>query len=202
MQSEVQIAMAQARQAQQMYRPKDLLEGRMAVQSTAQIKEVTRRTVTPKNGNPPFLLYEIEDSNGTKWTTKKDDLALTAHALVGKSATIEGSIVENGRFKNYYLNGIWESNGVPAPETAIVPTVIPDSTPSFRDTTDDKDISIWRQVATKVAAQMSEGPDEFWKNVEILMTFYATGQHPDTEGEYATAASQATHFTGDDDIPF
>lgn len=205
MPSEVEAAMAQALRAQQLYRPKDLIEGRKNVQSVGLVKEVSRRTVTPKNGTPPFILFDIEDSNGIKWTTKRDDIALTAHALVGKTATFEGTIRENGRFKDYFLNSISEANGAtPAPQTA---SVIPDSTPTptiqtpqIPDVTLEKEMMIWRQVATKVAAQMSEGPGEFWQNVETLIAFYATGNHPGDA--YVETAPQPAQDASYDDIPF
>ena len=172
------------------------------MQQTSLVKEVTRRTVTPKNGAPAFLLYEIEDANGIKWTTKKDDLALTAHTLVGKTATFEGLIKENGQWKNYYLNGIWEASDIPAPDPApFIPETTSTSTATIPDTTEEKETRISRMTATKVAAHMSEGPGEFWQNVQTLMTFYVTGQHPEGE-EYATTVTQTPANDPYADIPF
>lgn len=171
-----------------------LKEGRTRLQTIATIKEVTKRNIEPKSGAAPFTLFEIEDSEGTKWTTKKQGLALEAHSLVGKLVSINGTIKENGNFKNYYLEGLTEAQGVPDTFTQTN-----GNSNTFRDTSGDNQESIYRQVATKVAAVLSDDSPSFWENVNLLMTYYRTGEQPGQEGNFATAAA----FTDvDSDIPF
>ena len=173
-------------------------EGRGEVEVTAVVKEVTRKNVTPKSGGDPFTLYEITAGDKT-WATKKQDIALTAHSLVGKTARIEGRVQQNGNFTNYYINSIQETDA-PATTSDVFDSPIPSSNGSTAVPT-DRDESIYRQVATKVAAQLADTPTDFWQNVDTLMNFYRTGQHPSQEENYAQTATQ-TDFAGDDDIPF
>jgi hypothetical protein len=187
------------------YRGTDLLpitEGRTKLQTTAMIKEVTKRNIEPKSGAAPFTLFEIEDSDGTKWTTKKQGLALEAHSLVGKMASIDGTIKENGQYKNYYLEGITEAGNLPAAlisENGHSASNLLPATVDVRDTSGNRDEQIWRQTACKVAAVLSDDPVSFWENVDRLLNYFRTGEHPGQEEQtYATAST----FTGDDNIPF
>lgn len=173
-------------------------EGRGFMEVVAVVKEVTRKNIQPKNGSDPFTLYEITAGDNI-WTTKKQDIALTAHSLVGKTAMITGSVQQKGNYTNYFINSIQETD---APVTGL--DVFGDSTPtsSMNGASSDRDENIHRQVATKVAAQLADNPTDFWQNVDTLMQFYRTGIHPYQEENYATVGTQEASPTGDDDIPF
>lgn len=176
----------------------------MQVETT--ILGVTQKEITKKDGGK-MVLFEVDTSDGTTWTTGKNELALDANNRVGQQAIIDGTIKENGKFKNYYLNSITDSpNSVTAPS---VNSPSPTTTPVFPTTASAgnstitwnipsagawtaKDQSIWRQTATKVAAHISDGdPQTFWQNVDELVKYYETGEKP----AFVTANST-------DDIPF
>lgn len=177
---------------------------------TSTITGVTKKLVTPKNGSPPFDLFEIEDGTGVKWTTKKKDLALTAHALVGRSVLITGDVKQNGNYTNYYLTAIKEATRDELIASATGTRTLENTTfldPPTRAAVADneREEKIFRQVATKVAATMSDTSDDFWTNVRVLLDFYRTGNFP----EYATAGASYGHDTYTsstdddiDDIPF
>lgn len=172
-------------------------EGRGEVEVVSVVKEVTRKNITPRNGGDPFMLYEIVAGDKT-WTTKKQEIALTAHSLVGRLAAIEGRAQQKGNYTNYYINSIRETDAPETTEDPFSETIIPTTA---NGASSDRDESIYRQVATKVAAHLADTPADFWQNVDTLMNFYRTGQHPSQGETYAQTATQ-TDFTGDDDIPF
>lgn len=170
-------------------------EGGGSMEVIAVVKEVTRKNIEPKNGGEPFTLYEIAAGDNV-WTTKKQDIALTAHSLVGKTAMIEGSVRQNGKYTNYFINSIMETD---APVTGA--DVFGGSDiPTTNGGSSSRDEQIWRQTATKVAAQLADTPTDFWQNVDTLMNFYRTGVHPGQEEDYATVGTQTEG--PDDDIPF
>jgi hypothetical protein len=187
------------REAEELAIKSAVKERRGKVEVTAVVKEVGRKQVTPKSGANPFTLFEITAGDHT-WVTKIQDIALTAHSLVGKNVIIDGKVEQNGNYTNYYINSIKEaddSTSVIAPTTVEIPL----STTS-NGKSPEEEAKIHRQVATKVAALLADTPIDFWQNVDSLMTFYSTGNHPyqgDTNGESTT---QATQFQGDDGIPF
>lgn len=177
----------------------------MIVEQT--ITGVTKKNVTKKDGSP-LTLYDITTSEGTTWTTAKDGLALEAHSRVGRLVAIDGEIKENGRFRNYYINGLMDPGELNAQPVSL--NGIPDATPTIplSDTGDNgKQEQIHRQTATKVAVQMSDTPKAFWENVQVLMDFYNTGNFPDFSDnqfipESAIAAGVGSGSVIDDDIPF
>lgn len=175
------------------------------------ISGVTKKKVTSKKTGREMVIYEITTEEGTTWTTTQDQLALEAHSRVGHLVAIDGKIEQNGNFKNYYLNGIQDPGELNATITQVGDKTIPDA--GIQDTSDERDEKIFRQVATKVAANMSASPRDFWENVDILMNFYRYGDTPDytTDSipdsnhfvpEGAIAAGVGVGDTVDDDLPF
>ena len=150
-----------------------------------QIEDVTQRTANSARG--PFQIYEVQMA-GTQYRARKPvyDLALT---LRGQTVYAETRLERNGQWDNYYVDAIMrppDSLGLPAePQQQVAQAVQHNQEPQGQAQVQgyiptDKDRIIWRQTATKVAADLlgpSEGEDAFWANVEKLIWFYETGQH-------------------------
>lgn len=204
----------------------------------ATITAVNRKTINRKSDNKTITLYEIQDSTGAKTSTSRRDLANEAHRLLQQTAELSVRVEQNGSYENRYLDDIRASTGAVQRQTQQPFPEVPQSTPQQapqepRIVADGegtaKDWTVWRQTATKVAAQLATTPQEFWDNVGQLITFYATGlqpeltppprqqqQEPVTSYAPAQAAQQAAerfipenvpqtddHYTHtDDDIPF
>lgn len=166
-------------------------EGKGQLEVIAVVKEVTKKHIVPKNGGMEFDLYEIEAGDHV-WTTKKQDIALSAHALVGQAALINGKVQQKGNYTNYYIDSIAESDSLP--------TKIPMDMVESNNGSTSRDESIYRQVATKVAAQLADNTNDFWQNVNILLHFYRTGEQPGQGTSDEMVAAQT--YAGDDDIPF
>ena len=173
-------------------------KGANSVEVVAVVKDVSRKQITPKNGGNPFTLFEIDAGDNT-WTTKRQELALTAHSLKGRTAVISGKVEQKGNYTNYYLDSIAETDAPPTSDIFDTPTA---TIPESNGNNDAREENIHRQVATKVAAQLADNPADFWQNVDTLMRFYQTGVHPQQEGTNGVAATQEEGFTGDDNIPF
>ena len=148
---------------------------------------VSSRTVTRKKDGKTITIFEIVDSHDRKWTTSRRDLANEAYGLVNKAAEIEGRMEQNGSYENFYLDDIREAvASAQRPQEGIPESR--QSAPEQQNITGDgegtaKDWSIWRQCATKVSAQISQTPAEFWANVPQLVTYYATGLMPEIREE-------------------
>lgn len=208
----------------------------------AVIQGVESRDVNRKRDGVKITLYEITTNSGVL-TASRRQVAEAAYGLIGKPAELTIDEVEKNGFTNYYLNKVEAPfNGAqtttigqqqaqqpqktafrpPAqPQQHVVETVIPPQTAIPQAQTGmngaEKDTSIYRQVATKVAAWLV-GPggsaDDFKQNVARLMNFYETGEWladdfstPDMSGgrqfiPEGVNTEQTVPFTGDDDIPF
>lgn len=190
------------------------------------ITGVTRKNVTKRDGST-MVLFEIETRDGTTWTTAKEDLALEAHSRVGLLTAIDGTVKENvGKdrngnpktYTNHYLNALADAGdlNVTIRDTREVGNSIPEKV-TYREevsrgwapteTQDERQDSIYRQVAAKVAAAMSGTSEEFWQNVEILIEFFRTGQTP-SENKFIPKQEEkipvGAAVTADpyDDLPF
>jgi hypothetical protein len=160
------------------------------------IEDVTSRQANSARG--PFTIYEVQMA-GTQYRARKPvyDLALT---LRGQTVYAETRLEKNGQWDNYYVDAIMrppdqqqlpdqpqQVNQAPQTQTQqqVAQAVQHYQEPQGQAQVQgyiptDKDRIIWRQTATKVAADLlgpSDGEDSFWANVEKLMWFYETGQH-------------------------
>lgn len=215
----------------------------MIVDTTVQ--GVTFRDVNRKSDGKSIRIYEIVDGNNTKWTTSRIDIANEANAKLGQPVQISGRQEINGVYENFYLDAIGSPNGltpppsqqfpipetiaaqithVPAPQAAPQPQPAPIPTPPPPPVEiaptgpTDKDWTIWRQVATKVAVNLSATPAEFWANTEDLIRYYAYGVKPQLQA-IVTSPPTGNQFVpeqafsdpgpdpnapeySDDDIPF
>lgn len=169
--------------------------------------------------------YEFQAQGVGKVATKKLDIAQQAQKLQGQTVTI--SITEqvstninphtNQPFVNRYLNSAVPSSGVaaeahqqPVQATQGFVQAQPQVGPTDRDT------SIYRQTATKVAAHLlSHFPEQertlnsFEKLTARLIQFYGSGQWSNEQAIAAEAQAVAAETGGtfgvpttDDDIPF
>lgn len=167
----------------------------------------------------PFTVYEITDTNGTKWQCKQP-VYNQATQLMGHTVTINGSVKQNGDYTNYYINEIMgapqmqppptqmqpsmvdyiSTNVVAANGAPLVPPVVVESwTPHISEI--QKNESIHRQVAAKVAANLTTDTQQFWGIVGELFNYFQTGTNPN----HAAAVEMAQAFPGshpDNDIPF
>lgn len=154
----------------------------------AVITGVSPRTVTRKSDGQQFTIYEV-NANATNYQARKDVFDQAA-ALVGQPVLMEVRTEQKGTFTNHYVDSIAANGPAPVPVTTSAPVYTAPSTTStaasFTVTggaslpaPPNRDLTIWRQTATKVAAHLSKTPSEFWKNVNDLILFYETGQEPD-----------------------
>lgn len=179
---------------------------------TALIDRVDQRTITKRDGTNAMIYEVYVVGFDQPLSTFKRTIAESAHSLVGQPAEIHYQAKRNGEFTNYYLNQILPPPSNPverAQRAAEAPPLLSQaaglsqpSQPSQGLTTpssgiNDKDRSIHRQTAAKVAAtlfaaQPSDAPT-FWENVQRLTEYFDTGQIP---GQNLVAEGL------DDDIPF
>jgi hypothetical protein len=145
------------------------------------VEDVISRQANSARG--PFQIYEVQ-MGGTPYRARKPvyDLALT---LRGQQVYAETRQEQNGQWTNYFVDSLalapqgqaqnlaapQYGNQVPEPQAyAEAPSYVPTG----------KDVIIWRQTATKVAADLlgpGDSEESFWANVEKLIWFYETGQH-------------------------
>lgn len=190
---------------------------------------------TRQVGQNNSTLWEAITPDGTKWVTFKAGLGNKASALAGQLVDIEGTIEQkdNSNFVNYRLNKIQAANGGVAEAAARAAGAAAGATEvtyeqfaqgqreqnsASEKAQAKKDLSIHRQVATKVAAAIvgpGDTPGDFWGNVEDLLAFYQTGMVP-TAHASGTAMTVTSHshemqqesqqndqfVHTDDDIPF
>lgn len=190
---------------------------------------------TRQVGQNNNTLWEAVTPDGTKWVTFKAGLGNKASALAGQIVDIEGTIEqkEDSNFVNYYLNKIQASNGgvaeaaAKAAGAAAGATEVTyeqfaqgqrDQNAATEKAQKQKELSIHRQVATKVSAVLvsaNDTPGDFWANVEDLVAFYQTGMVPTAyaSGTPMTVTSHSNELPKpnpqndqflhtDDDIPF
>lgn len=187
---------------------------------------VEMRDVRRKSDNQQFTMYEVSTQQGMKATTTKRDLAEQAFDLKGQKALLMVKEVPKGEYTNYYLQAVYPSPGLKslqeassqalgssenfkAPSTMFEPPLpspappaatrdIPEAGSTEAGST-EKDLTIWRQTAAKVSAQISNTADEFWANLDQLVRYFDTGSKPNDQLDMAPAgASDAP----DDGIPF
>lgn len=151
------------------------------------IESVYSKVVNRKSDGRAITIFEITDSNGTKWTTSRKDLAGEANRLLNQRATVQGREEQKGEFLNHYLEDVRAANGSPpAPPQApphvqqnSPPPQIPQAPPVGSWTATEKDFNIMRQTAAKVSAHLSHTPAEFWSNVDDLVDYFAYGTKPE-----------------------
>lgn len=154
------------------------------------VKDVEARKIK----NNTETIYDIVIQDGTKWTAWTRELAERAYGLKDTLALLEVEVKQNGNFTNRTLKSIAakvdagfapalsameQSIGRTFTEAYIDSSPGPQFTEAPREGSGtEKDISIWRQVAGKVAGQISTDRTEFWENVEQLYNYFSTGIIP------------------------
>jgi hypothetical protein len=160
------------------------------------------RLVTPRDPSKnAFTLYEIFDNQGGKWVVRQD---VYNHALplIGQLVTAVCRVEQNGQYTNFFIDSVDPAGGgptyVPAQQAQTAqaqyaPT--PQQTqqipvqPMMAQTERERQQSIHRQTAGKVAAGISSTADEFWSNVQAIFHWFETGQIPQTVATQQTAES-------------
>ena len=164
------------------------------------VEDTLTRTANSARG--PFQIYEVL-MGGTPYRARKPVFDL-AQTLRGQQVYADTRVEQKGEWTNYFVDSLTlpqpgpyqgqpQNSYQPAqqgyqPQPAPQPTSPPNPT--------EKDRQIWRQTATKVAAFMrdqGETQQDWWMNVERLVWFYETGQHPFSGGSDGPP---------DDSIPF
>lgn len=154
----------------------------------AQVQGVQTRTVNGRNG--PFEIHEVF-INGMPHVAKRD-VWEQARAMQGQTVEMQTRTEQKGQYTNYYLdsfgNGGLVGTAPPQPSQSAPVAYQPQPAqselpafsgpqPSLSDPT-QRDLQIWRQVALKVSAQLSNSPHEFWGNLADLMRYIEHGQIP------------------------
>lgn len=177
----------------------------MSQKTNAVIVSVVPTTVNTKRG--PAVKNTITTSAGAELQTFKADMAQTAASLIGQQVEIEYDVTQNGEWTNYYPISILpasnpalqaqmaqaiQSSTLPGAQVAsnLVPGVLVSdgqnvgmlpSLPTGDYFADPKTVSIHRQVAAKVAAQLvspESTPQSFWENCEALVVYFSSGATP------------------------
>lgn len=175
------------------------------------VQSVTSRVVTKKDGKSTTI-YEIVDSDGTKWATFKNTIANEANRLVGQAVQIQGRVEQNGQWENFYIDDIRMGTGAqnralesvreaqtvqlqPHPSGPVYDATpqIPQIKRQEDQGPTEKDWSIARAVAVKVSAQLSEDPKSFWANLDALVTYLMLGLKP-PEFENAHPTQESNQF--------
>lgn len=145
----------------------------------AMITKAERFERNRKSDGKPFSIYKITTHDGTGWDTFDAGIYNMANQNVGGKALINGTIKQKDGYTNYYIDSL---TILEAPQTTVQATPEPVDFKTFaahHDASEAKrDVSIHRQVATKVAAQISEDAVEFWGNVGEIFTYFQTGEVP------------------------
>ena len=124
------------------------------METTVTIESVEGKSINTRRG--PSTVYNVETSDGKRYSTFDSKLAESAATLRGKTAVIEYQVRENVRDGKTYVNH--DLKGVqPAISPAdIVPVQITE-TPRIDSQKSDKDLSIARSVALKAAVDTATG---------------------------------------------
>jgi hypothetical protein len=186
------------------------------MQIVTRLVNAAPRIVSTRDGRQ-FTLYELFAADGTTWVAKADVFNI-AQTMVGQQVEIVGRVEQKGNFTNYYADLV-QLAGAPqathmqamqavqqAQQSAVAAGRVQQALPGSYPT--EKDHSITRQTAGKVAAQISSTPQEFWQNVQDLARYFDTGQvpvmHAGNPGQpniAAVGANDGREYT-DDDMPF
>ena len=200
----------------------------MTQQHVATITNVAPRHIQRANGQG-FDLWEVFDSNGGAWVVKPQ-VAEFAKNLIGQTVTfVTRTEVKMGnnpgqQFTNYYADALYPG----APQAQTPPQTAPStyagqSVPAPTEDPQAKTLSIYRQVAAKVAGQVCQGDlYVFWTMLPELMRYFVAGERPASIIEAEQVAAHAVRASGgsppgyaegapsnepldnrtDDDIPF
>jgi len=167
---------------------------------TAILHNYAPRQLTGRNGL--FTLHEIETSAGTYRI--RADMVPTVTQLIGAQVEMVTRVEQKGDFTNYIADHVSISERQPNATAQIMGAQQAQAQRGQQQpqqsqqvmprqvTPQEKEISIHRQVAAKVAAKISTSPDEFWNNINDLFTYFQSGQVP----------SQAVQDYAGNDIPY
>jgi len=182
--------------------------------STVTVDRVEQKTINRRDGTSGTLYQVYVVGAIAPLETFKRDIAESAFSLVGQDAEAHYTVKVNGNFTNYRLEQILPGKPSPAEvaqraqeagpllrEAAGLPTP-PVASQGLPAAPTDKDKSIHRQTAAKVAATLfaanpSDAPT-FWENIRLLAHYFDTGDIPGTTTPELQGGGEG-YF---DDIPF
>lgn len=163
------------------------------------VQSVVQRVVSTKDGRSSTI-YDVIDGGGIKWSTWKQPVANESNRLIGQEVEMMVREEQNGTFLNRFVDDIRAigMNGgttmaeqprggyAPVERAMGAQQPSPSALPPIQNAgPTDKDLTIWRQTAAKVSAQMSSTPQEFWTNIQPLVDYFETGTIPTQfSGEY------------------
>lgn len=184
------------------------------------ITDVRSREVNKRDGTT-FTLQEVFDDEGTAWVARQD-VANIARGFIGQRVEMVCRTEQNGKYTNRYIDSVLPLNGsaptVAAAVAAAQQTMQAQQEAQVRREVanppyvfDDKDRSIFRQVAAKVSAEISDNEAEFWQNCKDLTLYFETGVAAEgiRKAEAVLTGTvgvepqpQQVYDNPDDDIPF
>lgn len=142
-----------------------------------------------------MTLNEVQ-LNGVMYVARKDVFNI-AQGLVGQVVEAVVRSEQKGTYLNHYLDFISPSTGSvatpPPPQQAPPPQYVqeaqlaqqPPQAPPVpvaqvlvQQELFDLNVSIHRQVAAKVSAQICTNPVDFWASVDAVFHYFQTGQKP------------------------
>jgi len=149
------------------------------------------RSVQPRDGRPAFTIWEVFDDQGNKWQVR-ENLYNQALNWFGQRVVAVTRQEQRGNFTNLFADSM-ELAGA-QPEQAYRPVqeaqaAQPQAQPQVHYPPPSpwelqKQKSIHRQTAAKVAAELSQTADEFWSNAYLIYQWFETDRFP-TEAEVA-----------------
>jgi hypothetical protein len=188
----------------------------MAQQHIATVTNVAPRHIQRANGQG-FDLWEVFDSLGGTWVVKPQ-VAEFAKSLIGQTVTfVTRTEVKPGnnpgmQFTNYYADALYPGAPQPSDTTtqyAPQPSGMPlqgsqsvsgglQAPPPSEDQR-ERTLSIYRQVAAKVAGQVCSGDMYvFWTMLPELMAWFQSGVRPATITDAEQIAARTVRASGGD----
>jgi hypothetical protein len=187
----------------------------MAQQHIATVTNVAPRHIQRANGQG-FDLWEVFDSLGGTWVVKPQ-VAEFAKSLIGQTVTfVTRTEVKMGnnpgqQFTNYYADALYpgapqaqtpaqyapQSSGMPLQGSQSVSGGLQAPPPS--EDQRERTLSIYRQVAAKVAGQVCSGDMYvFWTMLPELMAWFQSGVRPATITDAEQIAARTVRASGGD----
>jgi hypothetical protein len=146
------------------------------------------RTITPRDGRPSFTVWEVFDDQGNAWRVR-EELYNQAVQWFGQRVFATTRTEQRGNFTNLYADSIQLASNAqpvqqaqqaqPQQQAQLHGQVQPQQQGMIVSGWDQqKQRSIHRQTAAKVAAKLSTTPAEYWENVRLVFEWFENGTTP------------------------
>lgn len=157
---------------------------------TTTITGVQPRKVTRKKDNKEVTFYDVHTSDSGTWTTSLKKVAQEAFELKGQIVQINTKTDTQGMYENNWLQGVMPADGdfidFDTPATPEARQHIPQQQQQQRaqlpEPPPEKDYQahpvLLRRDAAKVSAQISDTANEFWANLDDLVSYFESGGKP------------------------